>query len=210
MDNYVVYKHTTPVGKVYIGITGRNPLRRWRNGKGYYQNKYFTAAINKYGWENITHEIIAEHLSFEKAASIEQALIKEYHANDRAFGYNQSNGGEAPAKGSKWSASSKKKNSIAHKGKTFTDEHRRHISEGKKGQPNGREGQFGKDCSQSGLLFMIDETTGNIVRQFYGYDEMKRETGFARTPVLEAANGKRKRAYGYLWSYQRRRQNVFV
>ena len=34
-DNYTVYKHTSPIGKVYIGITKMNPIRRWSNGKGY-------------------------------------------------------------------------------------------------------------------------------------------------------------------------------
>lgn len=29
---YTVYKHTTPSGKVYIGITGQKPERRWQNG----------------------------------------------------------------------------------------------------------------------------------------------------------------------------------
>lgn len=32
-DNYTVYKHTSPIGKVYIGITKMNPIRRWSNGK---------------------------------------------------------------------------------------------------------------------------------------------------------------------------------
>lgn len=34
-NNYTVYKHTSPVGKVYIGITKMNPVRRWANGLGY-------------------------------------------------------------------------------------------------------------------------------------------------------------------------------
>ena len=32
---YAVYKHTTPSGKVYIGITGRAVEKRWENGKVY-------------------------------------------------------------------------------------------------------------------------------------------------------------------------------
>ena len=35
MREYSVYKHTFPNGKVYIGITKQNPLKRWRNGTGY-------------------------------------------------------------------------------------------------------------------------------------------------------------------------------
>ena len=35
-NNYIVYKHTAPNGKVYIGITGFDPEYRWlNNGRGY-------------------------------------------------------------------------------------------------------------------------------------------------------------------------------
>lgn len=29
---YSVYKHTFPNGKVYIGMTGQEPEKRWANG----------------------------------------------------------------------------------------------------------------------------------------------------------------------------------
>ena len=50
---YTVYKHITPSGKVYIGITSIKPDKRWNRGKGYKDNIYFSNAINKYGWDNI-------------------------------------------------------------------------------------------------------------------------------------------------------------
>lgn len=52
MDNYTVYMHRFPNGKVYIGITRVAPEKRWRNGKGYSENRFMQFAINKYGWEN--------------------------------------------------------------------------------------------------------------------------------------------------------------
>lgn len=48
MKKYCVYKHVSPSNKVYIGITSKNPLRRWENGNGYKNNKYFYRAILKY------------------------------------------------------------------------------------------------------------------------------------------------------------------
>ena len=37
---YYVYKHTSPSGKVYIGITSKHPPeRRWANGNGYKKNQ---------------------------------------------------------------------------------------------------------------------------------------------------------------------------
>ena len=38
---YVVYKHTSPNGLVYIGITCQRPTRRWNGGNGYSYNHHF-------------------------------------------------------------------------------------------------------------------------------------------------------------------------
>lgn len=35
MNSYTVYKHTSPSGKVYIGITKKKPEYRWNHGRGY-------------------------------------------------------------------------------------------------------------------------------------------------------------------------------
>ena len=40
-NNFCVYKHTCPNGKVYIGITCQNPIKRWKGGSGYKNNKHF-------------------------------------------------------------------------------------------------------------------------------------------------------------------------
>lgn len=92
---YTVYKHTCPNGKVYIGITKQKPERRWGgNGCGYKENEYFYRAIQKYGWENIKHEIIAQGLSEDEADEMEIDLISEYRATDRNCGYNRHYGGK--------------------------------------------------------------------------------------------------------------------
>ena len=49
MDNFKVYIHTSPNGKVYIGITSRDAEKRWNNGHNYKPNKHFYSAIQKYG-----------------------------------------------------------------------------------------------------------------------------------------------------------------
>ena len=58
-DNYKVYVHISPNGKRYYSITCQEVEKRWKNGKGYYKNEYFTKEINKYGWDNIEHIVIA-------------------------------------------------------------------------------------------------------------------------------------------------------
>lgn len=97
MNNYTVYKHTSPSGKVYIGITRQKTQTRWKRGRGYAYNPHFINAINKYGWSEFKHEIIAKGITKAEAESLEVKLIAEYNATDPAHGYNVALGGAANA-----------------------------------------------------------------------------------------------------------------
>ena len=90
-DNYCVYEHIFPNGKRYIGISS-DAEKRWRNGKGYETQPKVARAINKYGWDNIAHNIIVDNVSKAQAETIEQYLIAEL--NTIANGYNVSIGGD--------------------------------------------------------------------------------------------------------------------
>lgn len=92
-EDYKVYKHTFPNGKVYIGITSQKPKSRWANGKGYQDNKRMYNAIKKYGWNNIKHEILFTGLTQEQAFEKEIELIAEYDSTKFDKGYNISHGG---------------------------------------------------------------------------------------------------------------------
>lgn len=94
---YVVYKHTNKSnGKVYIGIT-YDINYRWRgSGCAYKSNAHFWSAIQKYGWDGFTHEVLHENLSHEDACGLEIMLINEHNATDRKYGYNKSPGGAYP------------------------------------------------------------------------------------------------------------------
>ena len=94
-DTYIVYRHISPSGKNYIGITHQKLSLRWRSrGQGYRGSLVFYNAIQKYGWSNIRHEILFEGLSYEEACEKEQEMIKKY--NSRVpNGYNVDEGGYA-------------------------------------------------------------------------------------------------------------------
>ena len=94
-----VYVHTSPSGKMYVGITSRDVRQRWQNGRGYIKNDHFYRAIQKYGWNKFEHEVIAENLTKDEACEMEKKLIKELKSNDYHFGYNISSGGEGGASG---------------------------------------------------------------------------------------------------------------
>ena len=42
---FMVYKHTDPEGKVYIGYCCGDLKKRWKSGSGYHTNKRFHEAI---------------------------------------------------------------------------------------------------------------------------------------------------------------------
>lgn len=91
---YCVYIHTFPNGKVYVGITGDPPHRRWKSdGYGYHSQRLIYNAIKKYGWDNIEHEIVASNLTKEEACNFEMLLIRAFNSTDHRFGYNIDNGG---------------------------------------------------------------------------------------------------------------------
>ncbi len=91
--NYTVYMHICPSGKRYIGITKLKPEERWKNGKSYKNCILFNRAIEKYGWQNIKHEILFTNLTKEEAENKEIELISYYKSNQKKFGYNIANGG---------------------------------------------------------------------------------------------------------------------
>lgn len=94
MGSWSVYKHTTPSGKVYIGITSKTPQQRWNSGHGYRKCKAFWNAIVKYGWQNIQHEVLYEGLTKYQAEALEKELITKYRSTDCRFGYNIMPGGD--------------------------------------------------------------------------------------------------------------------
>lgn len=101
-NNYCVYKHTTPSGKVYIGITKQEVKNRWKNGSGYKPCKAFYRAILKYGWNNIQHEVLVTGLTEEEACDMEVKLVAEYNSANPKYGYNLTHGGEHYKPNEEW------------------------------------------------------------------------------------------------------------
>ena len=132
MKKYLVYKHTAPNGKVYIGITSSAAEDRWKNGHGYSRQSYFFKAIQKYGWENFTHEILYSDLEEQTAKDIEVRLIREYNSTNKDFGYNVTLGGDG-MRGYVPPQNVRDKIARANRGKVRSPESRRRISMAKLG-----------------------------------------------------------------------------
>lgn len=92
---WYVYMHTNKINnKKYIGITGQERYwDRWRSDGSGYKTQIFGRAIEKYGWENFTHEIL-EIVDSENVALVqEQYYIRQYKSDNPEYGYNISFGG---------------------------------------------------------------------------------------------------------------------
>lgn len=148
---YYVYCHTFPNGKKYIGITKQEPERRWRHGKGYEGQPVFNAIL-KFGWNNISHEILFKGLTKAEAEAKEIELIEALETDSHKHGYNVEKGGNAPDlseetkaklskskknyykthehwnKGHHWSDETRAKISQSHKGKKMSEEHKAKLS----------------------------------------------------------------------------------
>lgn len=179
-NNDVLYLHITPSGKKYFGVTSQKPKRRWSNGKGYSDNKYFTKAINKYGWDNIQHIILADGLTSFEADLFEIFCIAYYDTMNHNIGYNQDCGGRGknhrPSEETKRKISESAKgkhkgqNSVWY-GKHFSEEHKQKLS---RSNPNSKT--------------VICITTGKCYRST---KEIERITGIAQCSISKVCNGNR-------------------
>lgn len=100
--SYCVYIHTNKINdKKYVGQTCQKPEYRWSNGNGYmhknkngeYNQPLFARAINKYGFDGFTHEIIKNNLTKYEADKLEKELIEKYETMNPSKGYNSKEGG---------------------------------------------------------------------------------------------------------------------
>lgn len=137
-NNWCVYCHTLlKDGRKYVGITSNKPKCRWHRGLGYVNNQYFYRTIKKYGWEAFEHTILYSNLSKEEAEEIEMKLIKEWQTQDKRKGFNIREGGNASLNNKE----TRKKISIANKGRKVSDETKKKISVANSGSNNGNYGK---------------------------------------------------------------------
>lgn len=204
-ENFTVYKHVSPSGKCYIGITSQLAEDRWGyNGYNYLivlkngrlKHPYFAQAILKYGWDNIKHEILHENLSKVEACKLEQEYILKYKA--LGLSYNITNGGEG-VWGFHFSEEQRRKLSKSHKGKKQSSETiaKRVAKNTGKTRTDAQKAKTSKTVCQ----YSVD---GEFIASYFGVREAERHTGINSAHIGDCCNHKpyRRTAGGYKWEWK--------
>lgn len=167
---------------MYVGQTCQRPKTRWRrNRRGYRPEGYFGKAINKYGWSNFEHEIVASNLTKEEADNFEILLIAKLDTTNPKKGYNLSSGGGGSF-GIIRSQEYREKQSKAQKGKKMSEESKQLISQ--------------NSPRRNGAVLQLTKN-GELVKEWDCAETVRRELGI--THVSAVCRGKRKTAGGYIW-----------
>lgn len=233
MDNdkkWSVYIHTCLINqKSYVGITSKKPEYRWgSNGDGYKRQSFYNA-IQKYGWDNFEHKIVASNLSEKEAKEMEIYLIDKLQSHIHKNGYNvtlggdgylgvDNNGANNPMYGKHHSEETKKKISEKNKGKTSSMLGKHHSEETKKKMSSHQrvsiigENNYWYNKKNENMIKAAVEANSKSVCQFNldmeliqiykSITQASKNTGVNYTSISQCCKYKTKTAGGFIWLYE--------
>lgn len=205
---YSVYIHAFPNEKVYVGITSRPVEYRWNNGNNYVRCPAVYRAIQKYGWENIKHNVVRIVETKEEAEQLERLFIFKYGSNDKRFGYNIMSGGDArgnlPYESRKrigeknkkhWEESPvlKQQASERMKKRMADPEYRKKVFDAL----NAADSFTGKNKKR---VVQMD-VDGNVIKIWNGLIDVQRSGIATRQAISLCCLGKLKTVKGYRWEF---------
>ncbi|MGZ7119634.1 MAG: NUMOD3 domain-containing DNA-binding protein [Methanobacterium sp.] len=211
IKTFVVYCHTSPSGKKYIGITSNYKRRCYRHSDESSSCTAFSYAIKKYGWDNFKHEILANGLTLQSANHFEQFYIK-YFNTISPNGYNLKTGGDM----STHCHETRKKISDANSGEKhpffgkFGSDHPRYgmrntpetkarMSESQKGEKSYWFGKRGAESKASKTYLVINPD--GVTEIAFGLKQYCDANGLSRTHMAHVAQGKRLHHKKYYCEY---------
>jgi len=201
-DTYCIYVHINKInGKMYVGQTCRRPESRWgRDGSGYREHPYFYNAINKYGWDNFEHEVVASNLTKEEADNFEKLLIAKLNLLNPNRGYNLQEGGSNGRPSEIAIQKMREANSGENHpmyGKHLPESTRKKISEAKTGEKNNfygkhhsaeskqkmREANSGSQNVKSKKVFQYN-LQGDFIKEWDSMTDIAKFYNVGRTTVM--------------------------
>lgn len=179
---YKIYKYTNNISKkIYIGQTSRSLKERsGSNGRNYRECPDFYNAIQEFGWDNFSVEILEDNIeNLDDANSLEEKWIQRLNATDPSIGYNLRPGG------AKFMSS---------------DQSRKRISDGLKRSKVFLKNNFDAHAK---AVIGIDTTTWEI-REFDSATSAANITGFSRGNISSCCRGTKGNLTigGYMWIFK--------
>ena len=193
---YTVYQHRNlKNGKSYIGMTSREPKKRWNNGWGYKNNLRMWNDIQNSDWnKDWEHNILGQFKNKDEALNVEEIFIWLFDSTNE--GYNTSSYGSSSYK--------------------RTDKTRRKNSESMTGEKNP---MYGKHHSEDTKRKMSEahkekiyantkpilqfSKNGELIAEYSSLTEAERQTGCNNSHICECCKGERKSARGFIWKYKK-------
>jgi len=191
--DYIVYEHVNKInGKKYVGMTAQSLSERSGNYGTKYESPNFRNEIDLYGWDNFEHNIIAEGLTRKEAELLETTLINYLDLKNPKKGYNMRNGGKGGYfLGKHHTNNAKRLISEARKRQGFSEEHKKHISESKRGIKHPMARKVYQYSKEGVLIKVWDYVTDASIN-----------LNIPKTNISNCALGKRKTAGGFVWRYE--------
>nr|DAI22439.1 MAG TPA: intron associated endonuclease [Caudoviricetes sp.] len=198
---FTIYRHVSPIGRVYVGTTSQDVETRWRHGDNYRNSPYFKRAIRKYGWKNFKHEILFTNVEEERAKRLEIELIRHYKG--LGISYNLTNGGDG-TNGYHHTDEYKQFKSQQMKEFFSTERGKEICAKGGKtnlGKKYNRKSGFTKGDYQVRIVCQYS-LEGVLLNKFKSVSDASRKTGANNCQIGKCLRGKAITAKNFIWRYE--------
>jgi len=207
----VIYKITSPTGRIYVGKTKRPKTRvweyRWRSKK---RKSIVHDSIKGYGWEAHKFEII-EETTDDLLNEREIFWIKELNSFylDNQMGMNMTRGGDGGGQSWMHDVERRKKQSERFKGEGGTFYGRHHTEENKKLlselarkrnlETGRRVPEWGAEKGRLKVIkpVLLYDKNGSFVKEFSSYTEAGSYIGATTSQVWESVSGRKTQVKGW-------------
>jgi hypothetical protein len=192
----VIYKYTSPSGKVYIGQTKNERQRKYAH-KSHAERGTKTAfcnAIRKYGFKNLKYEVIVRDVPDYMVNAFEKYWVHYYNSYHGA-GYNlEEGGGNSPVKqetkdkiskklkGTKQSDTTKYKRNTKLKNQKRTEEQKETY----------------RKCQSRRYKRVLCVDTGKV---YESIASAQRDFGVKKSHIGDVCVGKRNKALNHTWKF---------
>ena len=178
---WIVYSLINNVtGERYIGMTSQSLKKRFRNGRGYKGYTQIKQAIDIYGWDNFSYEVLAKTDSVEKAEELEKYYIVKY--DTIKHGYNKQSGG------------------LKATSYEITELHRQHMRDAQLGSHHSPKTEFKKgELSMAHITRMKPVYCVNNGKMYINSIVAGKELNIPARSIRRVCSGERTHTHGYMF-----------